>query len=117
MTFAQEAIKSGVNTADQEREIKRFFEDFKDHPKQAYGGEFKVHRPERSKVQAAMARFLNPENPHDVKQLLVAMDQTMSGYVHGSYSTIMEMYRGKSKGIRHARYGWIAPYDGVPGWH
>ena len=94
MMFAQEAIRSGIDTADQARERSGFFKDFIGHPKQQYAGGFKVRRPERKKVQAAQARYLSPKNPHEVKELLLAVEQTMSGYVHGSYSTIMEMYEG-----------------------
>lgn len=94
MMFAQDAIKSEKPTPTQQREFASFFEDFRDHTKRQYAGKFKVHRPERGKIQAAQARYFNPENPYEVKKLITAIDHAMSGYIHGSYSTVMEMYEG-----------------------
>ena len=92
--FAQEAIATGINTADQEKEFAQFFYEFKDDPEQKISGNFKVYRAERKKVQASQSRQLHPENSHAVRMLAGAIDDTFSGYVHGSYSTIMEMFAG-----------------------
>ncbi|HEY1656307.1 MAG TPA: hypothetical protein VGF86_14475 [Candidatus Tumulicola sp.] len=92
--FAQDAIKAGLNNAEQERDSTQFFEDFKDHPRLQYAGTFKMHRAERKTIQAAQGRYFDESDPHRPRMLAAAIDHVLSGYIHGSYSTAMEMYAG-----------------------
>jgi hypothetical protein len=94
MIFAQDAIEAGANNAEQERELNQFFEDFMDHPRLQHAGTFKMRRAQRDKIQAAQGRYFDEKNPHRPRMLAGAIDHVFAGYVHGSYSTAMEMYAG-----------------------
>jgi hypothetical protein len=101
ITFLHEALQNGKPTADQQRFIDHFFEE--------YGGgnaeEIIANPPrgsvvERRKIQAAQARLLTPENPHDTQKTGLAIDAVMSGYMHGSYQSAMELYEGRTYRFR-----------------
>jgi hypothetical protein len=92
--FGFEAAKASVRTTEQQMAFDHFFRDFKDKPRELLEGRPKLHRLERRKIQASQGRQLDPDNPHDVKMMAGAVDGGLSGYVHGDYSTIMEMYVG-----------------------
>lgn len=95
IVFLHEAVTTGEPTADQQRFIDHFFEE--------YGGETAeeiVANPprgsvvERKKIQASQGRQLTPEDPHSTQKTGLAIDAVMSGYVHGSYQSTMELYEG-----------------------
>lgn len=48
----------------------------------------------RKKIYAAIGRLLGLENPHRYRQIAKIMEDTYSGYVHGNYYYIMELYNG-----------------------
>jgi hypothetical protein len=50
----------------------------------------------RKKLYSTIARDLNPENPHKIQHTLKIVEEIYSGYVHGSYPQIMELYDGRS---------------------
>jgi len=51
---------------------------------------------QRKNIYPIIARDLNPENPHKTQHTLKAEEEIYSGYVHGSYLHIMELYDGCS---------------------
>ena len=95
ITFLHEGFQTGKPTADQERFVEHFFEEYGD----GSGAEIVANPPrgslvERKKIQAAQARLLTPENPHGTQKIGLAIDAVMSGYMHGSYQSVMELYEG-----------------------
>jgi len=48
----------------------------------------------RKKVYVAIGRLLGGNNPHRFRQIAKALEDVYSGYVHGNYPHIMEMYNG-----------------------
>ncbi|MDP3259367.1 MAG: hypothetical protein Q8M34_02100 [Thermodesulfovibrionales bacterium] len=50
----------------------------------------------RREIYPTIARDLNPENPHKIQHTLKAIEEVYSGYVHGLYPHIMELYVGGS---------------------
>lgn len=50
----------------------------------------------RGKIYPTVARDLSPENPHRIQHTMKAIEETYSGYVHGSYPHVMELYYGGS---------------------
>ncbi len=50
----------------------------------------------RDKIRAAIAAIPeNPTNPHDYRHLVKTEYDSYSGYVHGAYPRIMELYMGR----------------------
>lgn len=59
-------------------------------------------RVPRAKILAGIARIKGqPINPSDAKELQRTLQQGFSGYVHGAYVHIMEMYGGKNSDDLH----------------
>ncbi|MCX5726865.1 MAG: hypothetical protein NT030_06830 [Candidatus Saganbacteria bacterium] len=49
----------------------------------------------RKKVRAGVSRVLsNCVNPHDLHEILTTEENAFSGYIHGAYPHIMELYGG-----------------------
>ena len=55
----------------------------------------KRHRVPRRKIHAALSRS-SPFNPSDTQDMQRTLLQSFSGYVHGAYPHIMELYGGRS---------------------
>jgi hypothetical protein len=83
----------------QERMAKYFVEsppapeDFMSRPK-------KSHSFLREKVYAAVLRLLGGNNPYRIRQIAKTLEEVYSGYVHGNYRHVMEMYNGAEKGFK-----------------
>lgn len=94
--FIQQGINQGQFTLAQQEMLDLFFkqdlqssaEMMKDHCKQP--------TVLRKKVYALIARFLKPENPDRMQRLVKTLEDGYSGYVHGSYPHVMELYAGGS---------------------
>jgi len=80
---------------DQTRMLEDFFrEEFKnpDNPLASPQSRDNVPRP---KINAALGKLVNDElNPHDAQNVFNTIHKAFSGYVHGAYPHIMEMYGG-----------------------
>lgn len=62
----------------------------------------KRDRVPRSKIHAGIARLPgNPINPSDAQNMYGTMHSTFSGYVHGAYGHIMEIYGGNGPTTLH----------------
>lgn len=80
---------------DQTRFIEEFFQEEFDHPDNPLTSTQKRDRVPRKKIHAAISRLDGqPLNPSDSKELQRTLQQTFSGYVHGAYAHIMELYGG-----------------------
>jgi len=87
----------GVNgpSNDQIRFIEEFFQEEFDKPDNPLKSTQKRDRVPRKKILSAISRLHGqPINPSDAKELLRTLHQTFSGYVHGAYPHIMELYGG-----------------------
>ena len=82
---------------DQARFVKEFFQEEFDQPSNPLKSTQKRDRVPRKKIHAAISRLEgHPVNPSDAKELQRTLHQTFSGYVHGAYPHIMELYGGSS---------------------
>ena len=92
--FIEEGIRQGQLTSTQQEMLDLFFE----HDLQNSDELMKDHskRPTiaRKKVYPAIAKSLNPGNPDRMQRILKTLEDSYSGYVHGSYPHIMELYEG-----------------------
>jgi len=93
--FVDEVIDKGESnaTTSQIKFLKDYFIDEKADPT------VPPTRPDlkrRQKVQASEARTLGGDNPYRVVGLVKPIDDVLSGVVHGSYSSVMELYGGAS---------------------
>lgn len=93
--FADEVIERGGEavTVSQKEFLDKYFLIDERSIEQRLESPAKVSRP-RQKIQAAEARMLGGENPDRIKKIARAVDDVFSGYVHGNYSSVMEMYGG-----------------------
>ncbi len=87
--------ENGKYSGDQRRLVEEFFqEEFGDDPGPLMQG-VPRHRVSRDKIRAGIARISGmPINRHDAAQIHRTIGKTLSGYVHGAYGHIMEMYGG-----------------------
>ena len=92
--FAQDAIGSQPPTSDQQRLADLYFTEEGDSAEELLARQRQPERVSRKKVRAAEARLVSPENPHRTQNLKAAEENAFSGYVHGSYPCVMEMYEG-----------------------
>jgi len=85
----------GKYSQDQQRLVEEFFkEEFLDSSSPLLEVAPRNRVP-RDKVRAGIARIQGqPINPHDANHLFRTIDKSFSGYVHGAYVHIMEMYGG-----------------------
>lgn len=80
---------------DQKRFVEEFFQEEFDAPDNPFASTQKRDRVPRSNIQAGIARIKGqPTNPSDAKELYRTIQQAFSGYVHGAYPHIMNMYGG-----------------------
>lgn len=87
--------EDGRYSVEQNRLVEEFFqEEFSEDPGPLMQSQPRNRVP-RDKVRAGIARIQGmPINPSDTNQLYRVLGRTFSGYVHGAYVHIMEMYGG-----------------------
>lgn len=94
--FIQQGINSGQMTDKQKEMLTLFFQDDLRTSEQLLSTHSKRPAVIRSKVYALIAKFLNPKNPDRVQRIVRILEETYSGYIHGSYPHVMELYAGDS---------------------
>jgi|GEM_PF-609701 len=97
IAFVDEIIEKGLEnvTTAQKRYLEQYFVDDKRSTEELLENRAKINYNElRQKVQASQARTLGGDDPHHVKTMVRAIDDGFSGFVHGNYSSVMEMYGG-----------------------
>jgi hypothetical protein len=83
----------GKPSEPQRAHVAEFFEETARSMADAMASEQKKARVPREKISAGVARIGgNPLNPSDGKKLHELLHKGYSGYVHGSYPSIMELY-------------------------
>lgn len=80
---------------DQIRMFESFFQEEFDNPDNPLASSQDRETVPRRKINAAFGKIVSDElNPHDAQNVLSTIHKTFSGYVHGAYPHIMEMYGG-----------------------
>lgn len=103
ITFVGEVVEKGTATADQSRFIEAFFEDDTRTTTELLQDQPRRKRVERKKIHASEERTLGkfvPKSPGLVRRMSRAIDDVYSGMVHGSLSSIMELYDGDREQFR-----------------
>lgn len=78
----------------QQKMLKEFYQEEFDHPSDPLSSTSR-DRVGRKKIRAAMSSIpINAGDPHTTRTVLKSIDQTFSGFVHGAYVHIMEIYGG-----------------------
>lgn len=93
--FLQEAYETGKPTIDQQKFINEFFSKKFLTTKERIENPKKPYMLPRQKVYAAIGRLLGQfNNPSRTIVFSKIIDESLSGYVHGAYNQIMELYEG-----------------------
>lgn len=80
---------------DQIRMCESFFQEEFDDPDNPLASSQDRETVPRRKINAAFGKIVSDElNPHDAQNVLSTIHKAFSGYVHGAYPHIMEMYGG-----------------------
>ncbi len=95
MVFLLYSQADGGVDKDQIKFLDDFYQEEFSDPKNPFMSEQKRNRVPRRKVYAALGKITGDiVNPSDGSELHRTLSQTMSGYVHGAYPHIMELYGG-----------------------
>lgn len=93
--FLATLLNGNAPSKDQIRFVNEFFQEEYDQPDNPLISTQKRDRVPRSKIQASISRIDGQVlNPSDSKELLRTISQTFSGYVHGAYVHVMDLYGG-----------------------
>jgi len=80
---------------DQVRMFEDFFREEFENPENPLASSQDRNTVPRRKINAAFGQLVSNElNPHDAQNTLSTIHKAFSGYVHGAYPHIMEMYGG-----------------------
>lgn len=80
---------------DQVRMFEDFFREEFENPDNPLASQQNRDNVPRRKINAAFGKLVSNElNPHDAQNTLSTIHKAFSGYVHGAYPHIMEMYGG-----------------------
>lgn len=95
LLFCRNLGPDGKPTDAQERVLKEFFQEQFENSSSPMLVATKRDRAPRKSVRSAIANLPeNPVNPHDHSQMHGTIYDAFSGYVHGAYPHIMELYGG-----------------------
>lgn len=101
--------ENGQPSNDQKRLVAEFFQEEFEDPNRPLSTQASRDRVAREKVVAGIARIDGfPINPSDGKVILRQLDAAFSGYVHGAYPHIMELFH------MHPSSGGAFAMGGVP---
>lgn len=90
----------------QRRLVNEFFQEEFDNTSDPFGSAQQRNRVPRSKVLAGISRiFGQPINPNDIQELHRTLQQGFSGYVHGAYVHIMEIFGGQHGNLHYHMQG------------
>lgn len=92
--FIEQGIRLGELTSAQNEMLDRFFQHDLKRGEEMMNDHSKQPTILRKKVYSLIAKFLKPENPDRAQRLLKTLEDAYSGYVHGRYPHIMELYSG-----------------------
>ena len=94
ITFLAHSTDGPRPSDDQKKLLKEFYQEELDNPSDPLSSASR-DRVGRKKIRAAMSLIpINAGDPHTIRTTIKAIDQLFSGFVHGAYVFIMEMYGG-----------------------
>ncbi|MBI1909654.1 MAG: hypothetical protein HYS22_05745 [Deltaproteobacteria bacterium] len=97
--FVQEAHETGQQTVHQQRIIDVFFDSDLKSTEEMLVDDSRVERIPRKKKVASQGRYFEPiENRERTRRVLDAIGNCLSGYVHGDYPQVMELYEANFDG-------------------
>lgn len=97
MLFILENAESGTLDDHQNKFIEDFFQEEFNNPNNPLLNETRRKTVPKKKVWASVARQMGPYvNPSDLQKMFQVTNDALSGYVHGAYPHIMEMYGGST---------------------
>jgi hypothetical protein len=95
MLFILENAESGTLDDSQRKFIEDFFKEEFQNPNNPLLNETRRETVPKRKIWASMARQMGPYvNPTDLQKMFQVTNDALSGYVHGAYPHIMELYGG-----------------------
>jgi hypothetical protein len=105
--FLATPLGDGGTSEQQKRMVDEFFqEEFSDY--QVALASTDRNRVPRTKVISGITRIKGqPVNPNDAQRIHEVLNSTFSGYVHGAYPHIMEMYGVNRSGGRYFTSGFL----------
>ena len=93
--FLINPLGEGGPSKDQIRMFESFFQEEFDNPDNPLASSQDRETVPRRKINAAFGKIVSDElNPNDAQNMLSTIHKAFSGYVHGAYPHIMEMYGG-----------------------
>lgn len=92
INFIQDGIDKNQFTQHQQEMINLFFEKDMKNSQEYMQTPNKSAEIPRQKVYAELGRFFNPDNPQRMRQITKTVEEVFSGYTHGAYPNIMELY-------------------------
>lgn len=93
--FFVKPLGEGGPSKDQQRMFDDFFREEFENPDDPLGSSQERDNVPRRKINAAFGQIAKDElNPHDAQNTLSTIHKAFSGFVHGAYPQIMEMYGG-----------------------
>jgi hypothetical protein len=92
--FIQQGIYNGNMSKEQQNMLKLFFEDDFTDVKLLLNKHAKNPTIPRKKVYAEVAKGLSPDNPDRIQRIVRIIEEIYSGYIHGAYPHVMELYEG-----------------------
>ncbi len=100
IAFVQEALTTKSPTADQKLFLEQFFSEELLSPSELLIKDKKANRVKRKKIVSAGTRLLlDGKIKEELRKGLEVVGDIYSGYVHGAYPHIMEMYEGGVEGF------------------
>lgn len=95
MTFILENVESGSPSKQQEKFLKDFFQEEFLNPNNPLLNKERRDTVSKKNIWASVARQTGSyANPSDLQKMSQVTNDALSGYVHGSYPHIMEMFGG-----------------------
>lgn len=95
MLFILENAENGTLDDNQRKFIEDFFKEEFHNPNNPLLNETRRETVPKKKIWASMARQMGPYvNPSDLQKMFQVTNDALSGYVHGAYPHIMELYGG-----------------------
>ena len=95
--FIQAGIDTGKFTQSQKEMLDSFFAGEIRSAKDLMDTHKKQPGVSRKKVYAELGRLLKPDDPDRIQRIVKTLEEAYSGYIHGQYPHIMELYNGYTR--------------------
>ncbi|NQT51948.1 hypothetical protein HQ576_07855, partial [bacterium] len=103
--FLEDGMSSSIVRASFQRFVQSYFsQQIRTNEDLATGSSKPWYLPTKKKIAAAARMLGQCGNPDEARRILEAQEELLSGYVHGCYRQVMELYRC---GSRHEEQGFL----------